>query len=1149
MKKSLKFLFFLMGLVLAVSFFGCKQVSEPGSVTNPPVENPDGGGGNQEQVEDVGPFPGGSDKTRSANLNYIFNPDVLGHTTVTITRDEWNTMLDYIAQNPKNETCVHAEYQFEKGDYKWNLSDVGIRIRGNTSRVSPQIGRGPGNNDYVQAHFSIDFEEWPVEINGEEVDREQKMAGVMKGVILKRFKDDSTYSREVYGYNLFRMNGVWTSPRASYTTLTIKIIEEDGETETVDFGVYAMIEEIKKQFLKERSSDLVLPDSEGKNLGGGTFDDNKGNLWKCTWQGGVVGPDFTLSGFNTSTVGVEEVYLDDSKSKRYNYDLKTNEDDFDTVKAEFETWLQELNALDVSKPAEIKTWFDSKMDVSLFLKTYAVNVILGMWDDYWVNSNNFYFYFDTDGKAYFIPYDYDNILGTNDCGVDAATRDPLKWGIIDETRPLIQKILAVPEYVELYKQYLIEFSDSESFFDVNKSIARITGWHNLIREHIKSDNLIYGDTTPEIRDGVASWGKPLIDYTVYTPGIMNYFTIRANTIAKYLGEIDTETEISLTFDAGEGSFESGTQKKEITTKPGNAFDAEIITSPPTRDGYRFSGWMCNGKFVNPGYLAFESLEFEAVWEKQINISLDLNGGTFDGSGGIIAKSVYENDSLNKDYLYEELNYPDNMNLDYTKKLLTAFNIRKTSGDDVYWLLGFTKTKDGDDYVDIITTELEGKTIYAKWALAKDILPVVCDINDKGKEVKVIFRPEDFNFAGTAQNVEIRGRLFGENRWEPDNSYKLTKSETGDYWYIEFPLTDFSVEQNFGLKNQDDGYQDGGNVFSFVVNGTFWLKATSFKHDLPYEVMYKWSEDADDDYKFNIYRFIHFFLSERPDDIFVTLNGNGGWDDSFLSEKTVALYNPDLEDVVNNLFGFENPGYTFKGWSTSVSEFTKPSVLTDGMPLYAFWEENLITVTLNGNGGTAEGATVKQVEVNPRWPIMDSSGFEKAGCILKGWSKSQDVEDFPTTYEGEPENLTLYAIWIPVDSIDKTMPVIRESNGDYTFILNPVLYDAFFGYSDDGNFDIYVRGDFNSWLFDESNSWVEDSDYKMTYHPETQDYRLTLPASITTIEHEGSSRAFKFCIGSNSWLGADRYRQSEVTLDPSYISDLDGNSNFKIPDSL
>jgi spore coat protein CotH len=52
------------------------------------------------------------------------------------------------------------------------------------------------------------------------------------------------------------------------------------------------------------------------------------------------------------------------------------------------------------------------MDVDLFLKTYAVSVIVGMWDDYWAdNGNNYYFYFDSDGKVYFIPYDYDNSMG------------------------------------------------------------------------------------------------------------------------------------------------------------------------------------------------------------------------------------------------------------------------------------------------------------------------------------------------------------------------------------------------------------------------------------------------------------------------------------------------------------------------------------------------------------------------------------------------------------------------------------------------------------------------------------------------------------------------------------------------------------------
>ena len=46
------------------------------------------------------------------------------------------------------------------------------------------------------------------------------------------------------------------------------------------------------------------------------------------------------------------------------------------------------------------------MDIPLFLKTYAVNLVVGMWDDYWANGNNFYFYFAPNGKAYFIPYDY-----------------------------------------------------------------------------------------------------------------------------------------------------------------------------------------------------------------------------------------------------------------------------------------------------------------------------------------------------------------------------------------------------------------------------------------------------------------------------------------------------------------------------------------------------------------------------------------------------------------------------------------------------------------------------------------------------------------------------------------------------------------------
>ena len=75
----------------------------------------------------------------------------------------------------------------------------------------------------------MDFEEW--------TDDDKKLANSMKGIILKRFKNDPTYVREVYGYNLFRENGVWISPRASYTRLVIQIVDDldldnDGNTNT-----------------------------------------------------------------------------------------------------------------------------------------------------------------------------------------------------------------------------------------------------------------------------------------------------------------------------------------------------------------------------------------------------------------------------------------------------------------------------------------------------------------------------------------------------------------------------------------------------------------------------------------------------------------------------------------------------------------------------------------------------------------------------------------------------------------------------------------------------------------------------------------------------------------------------------------------------
>lgn len=496
--------------------------------------------------------------TRTQNLDLIFGTDAVAEITLTIDRSEWDTLLKNYDTNDKNEDCIHADFKMTKGAYTWQADDIGMRLRGNTSRIRPQQG-----DNYYQAHFKIDFEEW---IEDDTIE-EGKLAGCMKGIILKRFKDDPTYVREVFGYNFFRNNGIWTAPRAGYTRLFINIIEEDGKPTELDYGVYAMIEEINKQFLKERSE--ITPQIGTK------FNGNKGNLWKCCWQSSN-GPSMATDFDAYHSFGVEEIFLDEAKSMRYDYDLKTNKDDLISARDEFIDFIYKLNEL--STVEEIKAFYTKKMDVDLFLKTYACNVLLGMDDDYWNNKNNYYFYFDKKGKCYFIPYDYDNILGTN-CFDDTATKNPIAWGRDGVNAPLIEKLLSVPEYKKMYVDYLLELSEETSF--VTGSQVEIQRLQALVKDYVRSDsdNLRYYDTSNDISDNAAPWCSNYGKYKLLSGDEQtNYFMAKAKSIADYTKEVQITfklnggTSFSITDDETQ-SFYAGDYLPNfgITKEEDNAF--------------------------------------------------------------------------------------------------------------------------------------------------------------------------------------------------------------------------------------------------------------------------------------------------------------------------------------------------------------------------------------------------------------------------------------------------------------------------------------------------------------------------------------------------------------------------------------------------
>ncbi|MBQ1181568.1 MAG: CotH kinase family protein [Treponema sp.] len=708
MKKSL--LKFLLPMTIVLTLLSC-TINEDDEDVGTEVDLP-----NELHMFEQEMNPEYDSRTKA--LDVIFNPDELGKIILVFDRSEWNKHLDYCDLELHHEENVVAKgFYFAKDNKEWFFKDIGFRIRGNTSRIRPQdfIGK------YVPAHFALDFEEWLTKEDDADK-KEKKLAGAAKGLILKRFKDDPTYSREIYGYNMFRQNGIWIAPRAAYTRLIIQIQEADGSYETINYGVYAMIEEVKKQFLKERTT----PES------GGNLTSNKGNLWKLSWPSDFKNIDANSIGEESSKkITDTNGNVTGIKVQSFPYDFKSG-GLFEEAKTQLIDFINELNALpnckdgnnDEADIATIKDFYTNKMDGDLFLRTYAVNVILGMWDDYWMNSNNFYFYFDESGKAYFIPFDYDNILGVNGLNTDIAKHSPIAWGNLDDgNRPLIQKILQVPEYMQDYKVYLDEFSNEESYFDDDKSIERIKKWQEMIKPYIygrklnytfEQKNKYFCKVYKEIADFPADWGSPYKKYTLYTPGDMNYFTVRQNTIKQHLGKSDT---LILTLDAGKGYFYQSQSNYQIksytyTFKKGDSLqkildangfngwtywynndDKSFLFGYEENGIFYYPDWFCDeeGNWVDEYQTFTTSTVLGSIYRRFYNVTFDLNGGTYQGSTNSVKKLV------------PEVYY------------LKNFAFTPTIEGKAFW--GWTLTPDGDDYVSRMPSE--DITVYAKWEEADE----------------------------------------------------------------------------------------------------------------------------------------------------------------------------------------------------------------------------------------------------------------------------------------------------------------------------------------------------------------------------------------------------------------------------------------------
>ncbi|MEI6898684.1 MAG: CotH kinase family protein [Bacteroidota bacterium] len=377
--------------------------------------------------------------------------------------------LQVIYDSVLSDHYYMARFIFDDNVKRDTLENIGFRLRGNTSRYSQKKS------------FKISFSEY---VSG------RKYQGVKK-INLNGEHNDPTMIREKLFYDLWKKAG-----NVERRTCFVKVYINGAY-----YGLYTNLEEMEKEWLT-----LVYQTNNG------------GNLYKCAYPADLVyhGSDQqTYKNLQNSTATGGRVY-----------ELQTNKslDDYTHL-------VQLITVLNQQPDTLFVTAIKQVLNVDGFLKSLALDVATGNWDDYGYNKNNYYLYDNpANGKFDFITYDPDNTFGVDWFGIDWAKRDCRNWINRSMQLPLSQKILAVPSFFEKYKLYLDTIA--RTVIHPDTVFYRIDAMKQLIQQAAVQDNyrtLDYGYTLSDFNN---SFTQSIDEHTPY--GLKPFFSMRMQSILDQL---------------------------------------------------------------------------------------------------------------------------------------------------------------------------------------------------------------------------------------------------------------------------------------------------------------------------------------------------------------------------------------------------------------------------------------------------------------------------------------------------------------------------------------------------------------------------------------------------------------------------------------
>jgi spore coat protein CotH/Ca2+-binding EF-hand superfamily protein len=309
---------------------------------------------------------------------------------------------------------AHADLSAGGKDYE----DIGIRYKGNFSYVASTRG--------LKRNFKIELDHY---------DADLRFHG-LKTLNLNAGAVDQTKMREALSFSVFRAAGVPAS-RTAYAEVTLTV---PGKYDKEYLGLYTMIEQVDKTFLKEH------------------FKSNKGLLMKPEGLRGLeyLGEDW------------------DKYKPRY-------QPKHEASKKEALRVIEFVRLLNRGTDEEFQKEIASYLEIDEFLRFVAVNAMLTNLDSFLSMGHNFYIYLNPDtNKFVFIPWDLDLSLGSFGAGSPDQKADLSLTHPYAGQNKLIDRLLAMKDVNEKYQKILKEVSGSA--FTKEKLLADIDAIDKVTKE-------------------------------------------------------------------------------------------------------------------------------------------------------------------------------------------------------------------------------------------------------------------------------------------------------------------------------------------------------------------------------------------------------------------------------------------------------------------------------------------------------------------------------------------------------------------------------------------------------------------------------------------------------------------------------------------